>query len=259
MPKNIEPPPINEDQLEELESRIAQYRDIIESMDPQQREKFQEVLHVIWCYHEFGIEGVVLTDLEIRSALHPRIISSPALIPHYDEVRAYYKGLQIIEKESSKKRMSVSMNLIKEIHNTVTITPDGRPLPYRKEMPLHRQYHHELTPPEKISYKMRKVGDWIQSTTFKKYHPLIKAAALHNKLMAIFPWSKGSGPVARLVANMVLLHGGYPPLIIPAVERQVYYEELSKDVEQDTHLHMAHFFFSTVDNYLESVFKRFGR
>ena len=45
--------------------------------------------------------------------------------------------------------------------------------------------------------------------------------------MQVFPYTENTGRVARLLANLILLHGGYRvPCIIHATDRQRYYESL---------------------------------
>ena len=44
--------------------------------------------------------------------------------------------------------------------------------------------------------------------------------------MAVYPWPKNSGKVARLFMNLLLLRDGYPPAVIHSIERQRYYEVL---------------------------------
>ena len=43
--------------------------------------------------------------------------------------------------------------------------------------------------------------------------------------MRIYPYTEGSGKIARLLSNLVLLQGGYRlPCIIHATDRQRYYD-----------------------------------
>jgi Fic family protein len=45
--------------------------------------------------------------------------------------------------------------------------------------------------------------------------------------MQVFPYTENSGRVARLLANLILIHAGYRlPVIIHATDRQRYYDSL---------------------------------
>ena len=42
--------------------------------------------------------------------------------------------------------------------------------------------------------------------------------------MQVFPYTEGSGKVARLLANLYLIRGGFLPCIIHSIDRQRYYD-----------------------------------
>jgi hypothetical protein len=56
--------------------------------------------------------------------------------------------------------------------------------------------------------------------------PLRVAARVHYDLLRVFPFALDSGKVSRLLMNIILLRGGYPPAIVHSTERQRYYEAL---------------------------------
>mgnify|MGYP006287115495 CR=1 FL=1 len=141
------------------------------------------------------------------------------------------------------------MSSIKKVHEILTYEDDPTLLHYRKENPLHRVYFHEISPPEKISYRMRRLVDWIKGDEFKKSHPIRRAAHVHQGLISIYPWVKDSGKVARLVMNMLLLRDGYVPAIIHAVDRQKYYEVL----KAPTSAPLARLISNGLENSIDSV------
>ena len=192
---------------------------------------FSEKLDISWIYHDSVLEGVVYTMDELQSAILNEVVSDSSLIPVYDEIRNHKAGIQLIRELSAKSRLKISLDVIKNIY--ITLSPEemeGRGAPkYRKEMPLHRLYFHEIAKPPKISYQMRQFVDWLNSADTKRsVHPVRLAAQAHFQLLQIFPFPKNSGKVARLIMNLILLHNDYPPAIIHATERQRYYESLKK-------------------------------
>lgn len=56
--------------------------------------------------------------------------------------------------------------------------------------------------------------------------PVERAAKLHHGIARIHPFTDGNGRAARLAMNFVLLAAGYPPISIPTVLRQDYYNAL---------------------------------
>ncbi len=96
-------------------------------------------------------------------------------------------------------------------------------------MPLHRLYFHDISPPEKISYRMRQLVTWMNAAETKRAtHAVRLASKSHYTLLHIYPFPRQSGKVARLVMNLILLRQGYPPVVIHATQRQRYYETLKQ-------------------------------
>ncbi|PKN21601.1 MAG: hypothetical protein CVU65_16540 [Deltaproteobacteria bacterium HGW-Deltaproteobacteria-22] len=246
-------------ETQKLDEDVQNFNKVLAGWDEHRRNQFAHEVNITWCFHEFALEGVVLGELEIRSALDDRVISDSSLIPHYDDVVAFYKGMQQARQDSQKKRITVNMTYIKELHELITPPEDTKLLAYRKEMPLHRQYAHDFAPPEKIPYRMRKLGEWMQSPGYRKLTPIARAAALHNRIMAVFPWPKNSGSLARLIMNIVLMHAGYPPAIIPHQERQIYYDHILADINQDNEVHMVTMINDTISLFMNSAVKRYSR
>ena len=48
----------------------------------------------------------------------------------------------------------------------------------------------------------------------------------HFRVLSVYPWTKNSGKVARLLMNFILMKHGYLPAVIHSIERQRYYEVL---------------------------------
>ncbi len=246
-------------ETQRLDEDLQLFQKTVGSWSEAKRKQFQVDVDITWVFHEFSMEGVVLGELEIRSALDERVISDSSLIPHYDEVVAFYKGMAQLKNDAQKKRLNINMTYIKALHELITPAGDPKLLAYRKEMPLHRQYAHDFAPPEKIPYRMRKLSEWLQSPGFRKLAPIVRAAALHNRIMAVFPWPKTSGCLARMIMNLSLMHAGYPPAIIPHQERQVYYDNILADLNQDNEAHMVSMLNDTISLYINSVLKRYGK
>lgn len=209
------------------EERSTDLRRAQQTTGVETSEDFFNKLLISWVYHENALEGIVLTHHELKCALDQEIISDASLIPTYDEMRAHKAAIELVYDLAVNKHVPVSLDVIKRIYATLTPSVgDVKLVRYRKETPLHRLYFHEIAPPEKISYRMRRLVEWVASPQAKNMNPIKLAAKLHFRLMHIYPFPKGSGKLARLVMNLVLLEHGYQPAIIHATDRQRYYDSL---------------------------------
>lgn len=188
---------------------------------------YRDRLDVSWIFHDNALEGVVLSYSELKAAIDQRIISDVTLIPMYEEVRNQKLAVDFVrEANTAKKPVAIDLELIRKLYAMLTPEAAAKGYPYRRENPLHRLYYHEIAAPEKISYKMRKLGEWLESDEFQELHPITRATKAHFRLLAIYPWTKNSGKVARLLMNYILLRQGYLPAVIHSIERQRYYEVL---------------------------------
>lgn len=216
-----------EEKSEKLTSALSTHEHIV--------EEFNRRLDTSWIYHDNALEGIVLSHHELNSSLDDAIISDVTLIPQYQELRNHKEAIAYTRSVAQRRKASLGLEYLKKLHLVLSNEPtlrSGRaptkppPIQYRKDNPLHRLYFHEIAPPDKISYHMRKLVQWIASDEAKKLHPVKRAAFAHHKLITIYPWPRHSGKVARLLMNAFLLRDGILPAIIHAVERQRYYEVL---------------------------------
>ncbi len=214
---------------EPIDERVARLHALLKVASKSDIQTYDERLNMSWIYHDSALEGVVYSPEELHAAVSDRVASDSALIPAYDEIRHHMNALRLVRDLGQKKKLSITLEVVKEI--AVELAPDdveskGQPK-YRKDMPVHRLYFHDITTPDKISYKMRNFIQWIAAPETKRsMHPLRLGAKAHAQLLHIYPFAKHSGKVARLVMNLVLLSEGYPPVVIHATERQRYYEAL---------------------------------
>ncbi len=200
-------------------------------LSPTQRKVFDERFMMSWIYHDFALEGTVLSVAEIKAAVDDEIISSSSLIPAYDSVIAFRDGIQHI-LDMRGKPLALSLDWIKNLHALLLPADKKDQVQYRKDNPIHRMYFHDLSPADKISYRIRKLTDWFRTDECQKAHPIELAAEVHREVIRIFPWPDISGRVARLAMNAILVHEDYWPAIIHTIDRQSYYDVLRLDQDQ---------------------------
>jgi Fic family protein len=79
-----------------------------------------------------------------------------------------------------------------------------------------------------VEEHVRQLVEWLNNTTVA---PPLASAVVHSWLTIIHPFEDGNGRMARLLANIVLLKSGWPPLIIRASDRLQYLDTLSHSDE----------------------------
>jgi Fic family protein len=238
----------------ELDAKMDAVRAKMNSFPERVLSDYRGKLDVSWIYHDHALEGVVLSYSELKAAIDQRIISDVSLIPMYEEVKNHKLAVDFIrEAVKAKKPPEVDLELIRKIYGILTPESIAKGSPYRKENPLHRLYYHEIAPPEKIGYKMRKIADWLASPEYANLHAIAQATRLQFKILAAYPWTKNSGKVARLVANYILIRAGYLPAVIHSIERQRYYEVLRHENEG-----LLNLILESLENSIDTTAKFFG-
>jgi len=208
-----------DDRMEDLADRMR--------VDPELGEEFYSRYELSWLYHENALEGVVYTGLELATALANAPLADATFVGALHEIRSHKIAIDLVREEAKAKKLRVNLTLVKKLYETLGAGTDRSVSEFRKDMPLHRAYFHEIAQPAKIPVLLQKVLESCDSADFRNAHPVQRAAKLHHGFMQVYPFTENSGRVARLLANLVLFQAGYRlPCIIHATDRQRYYESL---------------------------------
>ena len=209
-----------DDRMEDLADRLRG--------DPELGAEFLARYELSWLYHENALEGVVYTGQELATALQNAPLADATFVGALHEIRNHKIAIDLVREEARAKKLRVNLTLVRKLYDQLGAGIEGRSVPeFRKDMPLHRAYFHEIAQPARIPALLQKVLDACDSADFRNAHPIQRASKLHHGFMQVFPYTENSGRVARLLANLVLLQAGNQlPVIIHATDRQRYYESL---------------------------------
>lgn len=240
-----------------IEDKVQKLRALEAAAPPDQLADYTYRFDMSWIHHDNAIEGVVYEPGELVAAFQEQAVTDTALIPVYDEIRQYKAAINLIRETAAKKKVEVTLDTIKAIY--LTLAPEEAepkaPLKYRKDMPLHRVYFHEIATPDKIAPQMRTLLQWLGSEDVRRTtHPTRIAAKAHSQFLHIFPLPKHSGKVARLLMNLLLMRDGFPPAILHSTDRQRYYEALKTSPDA-----VAAVINEALDNAIESATRYWRR
>jgi len=213
-----------------MEERYALIEERLAKADPEFLRLYRENLDMSWIYHDSALEGSVYTSQELKAAVDPMapVATDSTIQPVCDQIRRHREALEYVRDFATKKRLPVTIDVLKKIY--LVLHPeegDIKTVKYRKDIPQHRLYFHEYAPPDKVTYKVRQVIDWLNDPETRRTRSTIRIAArAHYDLLRIFPFATDSGTVARLLMNLLLMRNGLPQAIVHSTERQRYYEAL---------------------------------
>ena len=236
--------------IEQLVERLR----ALEARAPQEAlAEYRSRLDMSWIHHDSAIEGVVYDPTELQAALRNVPVTDSALVPVHDEIRQFKTAIDFIRATAADAKIAVDLELIRQIY--VILAPDEVEGKYRKDIPLHRLYFHEIAPPDKIQPKMKALVQWLESDeTPRTMHAARIASRAHFLFLQAYPYPKHSGRVGRLMMNLMLLRAGYPPAILHATDRQRYYEALRTSADATSSIVQE-----ALENSLKSAIRYFQR
>ena len=94
---------------------------------------------------------------------------------------------------------------------------------------------------------MEAFGEWLSTLSMSAE----SALAAHARLVTIHPFTDGNGRTARLLMNVILLKGGYPPIVIAPEHRLDYIQGLEALQLRDDHSAYRNFMRSRLDASLD--------
>ncbi|MFA5135789.1 MAG: Fic family protein [Patescibacteria group bacterium] len=204
---------------------------------PLWEKQFKEDAIVRSAYHGTHIEGNMLKQDEAKDVLLGKeVLGRPRDI---QEIINYRKVIEFIDEEANRKIEKITEPLIKKIHRIITakLLNSDQAGEYRlKQVVIRNSATGEVTfkppAPMEIPFLMREFIYWLNKTDLQQIHPVLRAGIAHHELVRIHPFIDGNGRVARVLATLMLLLGGYDIRRFFSLEEYydrdavVYYEHL---------------------------------
>jgi Fic family protein len=244
---------VSRTQFLDLDDRTEDVRELMRGR-PRETREFLDKYELGWVYHECALEGMVLTHSELRQALEPNpgMVDS-SMVHAFAEVRNQRAVIEFIKEEAKAKQVKYNLSLVKKLYEILYGTlPNRMPVTFRRDMPLHRTYFHDIVQPVQIQPALEQLFAFMASEEFRRLHPFKQATHSHHRFMEIFPFSDLSGKVGRMMMNLILVRAGYMPLVIHSMDRQSYYDALRLNATQFGQVLME-----SMDNALDNAFKFF--
>lgn len=214
--------------------------------------RIQEEMRVSHTYNSNAIEGNSLTKQETKLVIEEGItIGGKPLREHLEatgNASAFDRIFQLAERDVPMDHVT-----IQEIHGMVVRGLQEDSGHYR--VVNVRIAGAAKSPPDfsKVPAQMEALLKELK----KPQHPILLSAQLHHGIARIHPFSDGNGRTARLVANLLLMRKGYPPVVLRKEDRKKYYACLAKADAGDI-TPFANFLAHSLDENLTLYLSSFG-
>ncbi|XP_013391494.1 adenosine monophosphate-protein transferase FICD homolog [Lingula anatina] len=246
---------IDQAQFNRIEKKREMFFRIPENHPGLRRMKKESYIHHI--YHTVALEGNTMTLSQTRSVVENRMAIAGKSIMEHNEVLGLDLALSYINSTLVQKIGKITLNDILEIHKRVLGFVDPVEAGHIRSTQVY--VGHYIPPAASdVSGLMEEFTEWLNSDVSMRMHPVELGALAHYKLVLIHPFYDGNGRTARLLMNLILMHAGYPPIIIPVGEKHLYYQHIETASEGDVRpfiRFIASILERTLDDYLLSATK----
>lgn len=210
---------------EKLIADIAAKKDWLDALRPLSSAallSLQKSYDVDLTYTSNAIEGNTLTLRETAELIeHGITVGGKPLRDHLEAVDHYNALLWM--RELAAKETLLDENTVKELHRRIVFRSQPDIGGVYSTLPRRIAGSQAIFPnPAKIPRLMQDFGERLSLAG----HEAVESFKAHFDLVAIHPFSDGNGRTARLLMNLMLLRGGYPPVAVRPEERKTYLDTL---------------------------------
>ena len=213
--------------LDDVQGRIAAKKAELDRLRPLAAEalrRLQKHWDVELTYTSNAIEGNTLTLRETAEVIeHGITVGGKTLKEHLEAVDHYEAVLWM--RELAGQTAALGEEVVRELHRRVVARSEPGIAGAYSRHPRRIAGSPVVFPnAAKIPELMAAFGRALEGA------PAMPMAAFdaHFRLTAIHPFSDGNGRTARLLMNLILLRGGYPPVAVRPEDRSAYLDALER-------------------------------
>src|SRR5580704_19160347 len=208
------------DEIAEKKARL----DLLRPLSGAALAQLQKHFDVELTYTSNAIEGNTLTLRETAEVIeHGITVGGKSLRDHLEAVD-HYEAVQWM-RELAAQATPLGENSVCELHRRIVARSQPTIAGVYSPHPRRIAGSPVVFPnPLKIPQLMEEFGAWLSSARSTPEG----AFEGHFRLTAIHPFSDGNGRAARLLMNLMLIRGGYPPVAVRPEDRKTYLDALER-------------------------------
>lgn len=211
--------------MDDLLTFIAAKKERFDSMRPVSRDallSLQKFYDVELTYTSIAIEGNTLTLRETAELIEHGITGGGKPLRDHLEATDHYSAV-LWMREIAATTAAVGEGTVREMHRRIVARSQRETAGIYSTLPQRIAGSPVVFPDAaKIPSLMKDFGEWLSGIG-----PAPAASFdAHFRLVAIHPFADGNGRTARLLMNLLLLRGGYPPIAVRPADRKVYLDAL---------------------------------
>ena len=205
---------------------------------PSFAKEFQSDAEVRTIHHGTHIEGNDLTLYQTKKILEGAEVYARAR--DIQEV-VNYRNVMILLDELAAKRGGYEPTMLKDIHRATVdrvIVPDKVGVFRTTEVVIKEEATGKIIfqppPSHEVPFLIDDFFEWLNDTSAREIHPIIRSGIAHYILVAIHPFVEGNGRTVRAFSTLILMREGYDTKKFFSLEEHfdedpgAYYEALGE-------------------------------
>lgn len=206
---------------------IAQLKAELDALRPLAPGALKAVQHhfdVDLTYNSNAIEGNTLTLRETAEVIDHGITVGGKRLKEHLEAKDLHAALLWMRAFAAENE-PISEAVVKQLHSLIVATSEPEIAGTYSKLPRRIQGSAvQLPNPFAVPDLMRDFGKWLEGQGSGPG----AAFEAHYRLVSIHPFSDGNGRTARLLMNLLLIRGGYPPISVRLQDRTAYLDGLER-------------------------------
>ena len=209
------------DQIEEKKAKL----DALRPLHAESLEYLRRHYDIELTYTSNAIEGNTLSAAETELVVEKGITVAGKPLRDHLEALDHYEALGFVHALAEQDQ-PITEFVVRQLHELVV---------RRSHPEIAGQYatvarlvrtdggRHAFPPPAEVPALMGAFSRWLEAA------PAAPDAAFeaHKRLVGVHPFNDGNGRTARLLMNLILIRGGYPPIAVRPIDRLDYVRSLA--------------------------------
>jgi Fic family protein len=187
---------------------------------------FEHIQDIELTYTSNAIEGNTLTAVETMLVVEKGITVGGKPLKDHLEAVDHFEALSYV-RELARQADPLTETDVRNLHRLVMLRSSNETAGRYADQgryALTDDGRHAFPSPAEVPARMGDFARWLAAAGATPE----TAFAAHRQLVDIHPFNDGNGRTARLLMNLILIRGGYPPVAVQPQDRAAYLHALQE-------------------------------
>lgn len=216
--------------MDELLTAIAAKKERFDKLRPLSGKALANLEHyydIELTYTSNAIEGNTLSPVETTLVIEQGVTIGGKPLKDHLEALDHYDAIRYV-RELGRQTAPLTESDVRNLHKLVMQRSTPEIAGYYADLPRYIRTEtgrHSFPSPAEIPALMRDFAAWLRTAPGTPE----TAFTAHRRLVDIHPFNDGNGRTARLLMNLILIRGGYPPVAVRPEDRLEYIRSLQQE------------------------------